>query len=350
MAGFARWLAEAGWAVEVLAAGPGAASVDGIAVRRIDGRGLFYRGGAPDALAGQGARALASAAAFQTALTIAAVQQVPRWRAIVTHWLAPSGFAVEAALIGRRARPHHLAIAHSSDVHLLRRSRAGRAAVRWLSRRADLVYAARHLVVEGAPGRTVAMGIEPGRGDRERGRRRFLLQRTTALFLGRLVPVKGVDLLLEALPPTLDLLVAGDGPLAAPLRSRAVALGKSVRFLGEVGGEAKHDLLAAADLLVLPSLRLTDGRTEGTATVLLEALDAGLPIVATRTGGAPEVLTDGESGLLVEPEAGALAAALERLAVDETLRRRLARGALAEGARHHWSRVGPRLAGSLHGA
>ena len=347
--GFARWLVGAGWSVEVIAAGPGSSTVDGIPVRRIDGRGLFYEGGAPDALSDGGARGWARAAAFQTALMIAAMQHGARWDAVVSHWLAPSAFAVEAALqISARPRRRHLAIAHSSDVNLLQRTVAGRAAMRWLSKRADLVYSARHLVVRGAPGRVVAMGIDPSRGgDRERGRRRFMLQRTTALFLGRLVPVKGVDQLLDALPRSLDLIVAGDGPLGAHLRRKAAHFGDRVRFVGEVRGEVKADLLAAADLLVVPSCRLADGRTEGTATVLLEGLDAGLPIVATRTGGAAEVISDGESGLLVDPEPGALRRALVRIADDEALRNRLSDRARRDGKRHGWPTVGPVLAGTL---
>jgi glycosyltransferase involved in cell wall biosynthesis len=348
VAGFARWLRERGCAVEVIAAGPGAACVDGIAVERVDGRDLFYRGGAPDALSGSPA-AWARAARFQGELLALVARRGRRWDAAVSHWLAPSGIAVAAAL--GRSRPH-LAIAHSSDVTLLHRSKGGRAAARFVARRADLVYAAPHLasLIAGAPGRVVAMGIDPvGGGDRARGRARFTRGRVTALCLGRLVPVKGVDLALRALAraPELDLVVAGDGPERAALERAAAPLGARVRFAGEVRGRDRLDLFAAADLLVVPSRVLEDGRSEGTPTVILEGKAAGLPVLATRVGGAAEVISDGEDGLLVSTEVEALGRSLERLAGDRALRERLGATARARAARHDWSQVGPELAGRL---
>ncbi len=332
VAGCAQWLAEQGHAVEVVAAGPGAERVDGLPVRRIDGGQLFYRGGAPDALAGS-RYAWAEAARFQLALCREICSL--GWDGVVSHWLVPSGLAAAAL------RCPHVAIAHSSDIALLRRSRLGRAYVRWLSRRADLVYSARHLVLPRAPGRVVPMGISPVPGDRNRGRAQFRLERTTVLFLGRLVPVKALDLLIEALPPALDLVVAGAGPLAASWR-RAAA-GSRVRFLGEVRGQEKWDLLAAADLFCLPSRRLPDGRSEGMPTVLFEAMAAGLPIVATDASGAAEVLSHGRSALIVPSTVLALRQALSRLAFDPRLAERLAQAARAASGDHAWPSVGPRL-------
>lgn len=345
VAGFARWLEGAGAEVEVIAAGPGASRVDGIPVARLDGRGLFYRGGAPDALA-QGGLAWAGAAAFQLELAARVAAAAPSWDAAVSHWVVPSGIAVALAL---PRRTPHLAIAHSSDVRLIARAPFGAALLAWLARRADLVYSARHLGTPGAPGRVVAMGADHLPGDRARGRARFGLDGVCALFVGRLVPVKGVDLLLEAFARDrgATLIIAGDGPCAADLRARARPLGDRVRLLGEVRGRDKADLLAACDLLCLPSRALKDGRSEGTPTVIGEALQAGLPLVAARTGGIADALTDGENALLCPPDAPALGAAVERLARDLALRERLSRGALASGAAFAWSAVGPRLAGRL---
>lgn len=341
VAGFARWLAEAGFVVEVVAAGPGAERVDGLPVTRVTGRGLFYEGGAPDALAAGGA--WTRAAGFQLGLTAAVARRAGRWQGVVSHWVVPSALAVEAAWLARalRRRPH-LAIAHSSDVWLLRRYSAGRAWLRWLARRAELVYSAPHLVIAGAVGRVVPMGVDVAelQGDRERGRARFGLGRTTALFLSRLVPVKGLPLLYSALPPALDLVVAGDGPMRAAWEWVAPP---NVRFVGEVRGEARRDLMAAADFLVVPSVRLDDGREEGTPTVLREALAIGLPIVATRTGGAAELLCNEPSALLVKPEVAPLRAALREMT------RAIERGAVPRHgeAKHGWQHVGPVLARSL---
>jgi glycosyltransferase involved in cell wall biosynthesis len=84
------------------------------------------------------------------------------------------------------------------------------------------------------------------------------------------------------------------------------------------------ECLAAADVAVLPS------RHEGLGVAALEAMAAGLPVIASRTGGLAEVVVDGESGLLVPPEgAAALAAALDRLACDAGARARMGAAGLA---------------------
>ncbi|HMD63437.1 MAG TPA: glycosyltransferase [Stellaceae bacterium] len=146
-----------------------------------------------------------------------------------------------------------------------------------------------------------------------------------ALALGRLHPNKGFDLLLEALAATrgVTLWIAGDGPLRPRLERLATRLGivSRVRFLG--WREDVPRLLAAADLLVCPSLH------EPLGNVVIEAWSAGLPVVATASDGPATLIEDGESGILV-PLPGAhgggpraLADAIERVCTDHLLRARL---------------------------
>lgn len=135
--------------------------------------------------------------------------------------------------------------------------------------------------------------------------------RFVGVVVGRLSSEKGQDLALEALArvaadaPDLVLAFAGDGPDRASLEARTKALGltERVRFLGhqkQVGV-----VYRAADLLVMPS------RSEAMPNVLLEAMTVGLPAVATRVGGVPEVARDGVDAWVVDPESPeALAAAL----------------------------------------
>lgn len=121
------------------------------------------------------------------------------------------------------------------------------------------------------------------------------------IWAGRLVPIKGVPVLLEAarsvskLNPGLRVLIAGDGPERAHLeeKSRALELAETVKFCGH--RQDITDLVAASDALVLPSLG------EGLPMIILEAMALGTPIVASNVGGMAEILEDGKSALLVPP-------------------------------------------------
>ena len=151
--------------------------------------------------------------------------------------------------------------------------------------------------------------------------------RLRLLFVGRLVYNKNVRMLLLALAKLPDAVrpltwIAGFGPDRGDLlilRER-LELSDDVRFLDERDDTA--DLMLAADLLVLPS------REEGLSNVLIEAMGSGLPIIATAVGGTPELLREGENGLLVPNEDdAALTSALRRLLDDPSLRERLGRTA-----------------------
>lgn len=147
--------------------------------------------------------------------------------------------------------------------------------------------------------------------------------------VGRVVQGKGQDHLVEAMAavlravPAAQALVVGDGPALAGLRRRAVELGvaHAVRFLGFRSDVP--DLLCAIDVAVVPSLV-----AEGLGYTAIEACAAGLPVVAYASGGLPEAVADGESGLLVRPgDIAGLGEAIARLLGDAQLRARLAAGA-----------------------
>ncbi len=151
------------------------------------------------------------------------------------------------------------------------------------------------------------------------------------LFVGRLVERKGVAELIEALrrlPPALGarLDVIGDGPERARLEAlvRESGLGDRVVLRGRVPAAELRAAYGAADVLALPSVLDSRSDTEGLGVVLLEAMSYGVPVIGSRIGGIPDIVIDGETGLLVPPgDPAALATALQRLAQDEDLRARL---------------------------
>jgi glycosyltransferase involved in cell wall biosynthesis len=155
-------------------------------------------------------------------------------------------------------------------------------------------------------------------------------EETLVGMAGRLLESKGMRQGLEAVArirgshPRCRLVIAGDGPLRETLRTGAkdLGLGSSTHFLG--WREDVPQIMAALDVFLMPSLR------EGFGIVLLEAMAAGVPVVASAAGAAREVVRNGETGFVVEPgDVGGLASGLDRLLGDADLRRRMGRMARA---------------------
>ena len=152
--------------------------------------------------------------------------------------------------------------------------------------------------------------------------------RPVVLAVGRLAAQKGFALLLDAAAcwrnahPEPLLVIVGEGPLEAELRGRAAALGLAVRFAGRRGDVPA--LLAAADVFALPSV------WEGQALILQEALRAGVPIVATRVGGNPELAGEDAAVLVPPGDAARFAAAVRAVLGDPALAARLRKAALEQ--------------------
>jgi glycosyltransferase involved in cell wall biosynthesis len=151
------------------------------------------------------------------------------------------------------------------------------------------------------------------------------------LFVGRLVALKNVPVLLRALRRLVDaglrprLLIAGDGPERGAIEQliAQLGLGEQAQLLGQRSDVP--DLMAAADVVVLPSLR------EGLSNVILEGMMSGRAVVGSRVGGTPELIDDGVSGWMFESDNDtALAAVLQRLVTDSSGRERLGAQARAQ--------------------
>jgi len=315
----ARRRARAGATVEVVAAGAGPPGAwvrreGGLRVTRIGtglwppGRSLFFGDGAPEALEQGSAAAWIQAGHFWAALCRHVALASRRWDAIVSHWLLPCGLAAATVAPSVPHRAH----AHSGDVALLERLPFGRALARVIAgSRARLVFVSEDLRLRftALVGRDVGE-VEPLGPDlelfapappalRQEARQRFGLSRPTAIAVGRLVPIKGLDLLVDACAPDaagqdaavppVDLVVLGDGPERRSLQVRAERRRVSLRLPGAVPRADVPLWLAAADVFVQPSRVLPSGRTEGLPMATLEALAMGVPVVAARSGGLAEL-------------------------------------------------------------
>ncbi len=163
------------------------------------------------------------------------------------------------------------------------------------------------------------------------------------LALARFVPVKGLDVLLDAFAlafsgdPGARLVLAGDGPIRADLeaRARAAGLAERVRFPGYVEGAARRSLLGGADVVVVP----TRGEYETFGLAALDASAAGVPIVVADTGALPERV-EGGAGVTVPPgDPHSLAQALARLREDPQGLRRMGAAGLRTSSESTWERV-----------
>jgi glycosyltransferase involved in cell wall biosynthesis len=364
--GFARALAARGHVIEVLAPEPAQLTAPpswpGVEVRFVPymrpraAARTFYGDGVPDNLR-RDPLAWLGLLPFCASLARSAARRAESWDAIVSHWALPCALIAGAV---RGDRPH-LAVVHSADLHLLsrmpHRARFALAIARGASELSFVSQTHRASFLQMLPrdvAREVAtrcsvqpMGVDsPAPPDEARHavRRRLGLERFTLLSLSRLVPVKGLREAVSALRDRADLewLIAGDGPERDALQRLARGSRLRVRLLGHVVAAEKRALLHAADAFVLPSRVLASGRSEGVPTAMLEAMAAGLPVVATDVGGVREVVHDGRTGLLLSPhDAQALGRALDHLMAEPRCAAALGANARREAARHAW----PELAG-----
>ncbi len=180
----------------------------------------------------------------------------------------------------------------------------------------------------------------------------------TLLTLGRLVPRKGIDIVLRTLPrllavcPNLRYLVAGNGPDQTRLEQLAMNLNvaHAVEFLGRIPEDKLPKLYQTADVFVMPAREIAEaGSVEGFGIVYLEASASGLPVVAGHSGGAVEAVRPSKTGLLVDPtDEAELANVLLRLLQDEPWRHQL-----GQNGRHwvetemNWDRAAQQLAETL---
>jgi glycosyltransferase involved in cell wall biosynthesis len=296
------------------------------------------------------ASAISFAAFFKDAIRLASRADV-----ICSHWLVPSGLI--GALLSRMLNKPHIAIEHSGALHLLAGMRGGARLARFIIDGCNRVVTVSEDLKQkllalcpdaGGKAEVIPMGVQHC----EAMKNTQSELETTILFIGRLTEVKGVDVLLKAVQQIdgAQLLIAGDGEQRNTLETLVRNLSVNAKFLGQVEATRKSTLLSSCAAIVIPSRVLADGRTEGTPVVCLEAMAAGLPVVASSVGGLAEIIIDGHSGLLFEPGNHAmLAEKLMLVSSDAELRRKLSRNAHLTASDYSWSRIGTQFSELIKG-
>lgn len=248
---------------------------------------------------------------------------------IHAHWWIPGGWAA------RGTRIPYVVTCHGTDVRLLEVG-----LWRWIARgvlnRASVVTTvseflrrdlARLLGPDGAPASVLRMPVEPR--DLESGRSMRKAEPPRVLYVGNLIPSKGVDLVVQAMKILRDrgvacrLRIVGDGPARESLEALARDLGVAglVEFAGRVPMARMAGEYGAATVTVLP----TRGQAEGLGLALVESLLAGTAVIGSPAGGIPEVVVPEETGLIArDGDAADLADKLARMLTDRAFRERTA--------------------------
>lgn len=268
--------------------------------------------------------------------------------------IRPTGY-VGAWTRARRGTPYVLYV-HGSELLKERRKIRNRGSARWSSR--HILGGAAAIIANSKATAALTREILDELGVPERGRVRVVNPGAdpdrfrpsgddgeqpgggvVLLSISRLVPRKGIDTVIRALPPLLDAFpdltyrVVGDGPDRPRLEALADEHGvrSAVRFEGHLPESGLAEAYREADVFVLPVREIADDDdVEGFGIVFSEAGAAGLPVIGSRSGGVPDAVRHAETGLLVEPDdVDDLREALRTLITDGELRRRLGRGGRA---------------------
>jgi glycosyltransferase involved in cell wall biosynthesis len=254
---------------------------------------------------------------------------------IHAHWMLPNG--LPAMLAARMRKLPLVTSLHGSDVFIAEKAAPFALAARTVLRASravsacssDLHQRALRLGAPPARSHTVPYGVDttafkPYPAARQRVRSKLGVDAETPVILSisRLVYKKGLTFLIDSLPKVLEqhgtaiLVLAGYGDLREVLEQRARELGVAahVRFPGQLSREQAAAYFGAADVYAVPSIHDQAGNVDGLPNVLLEAMSAGCPIVASAIAGIPDVITDRVHGRLVpEQDAVALAEAMNEL-------------------------------------
>lgn len=253
---------------------------------------------------------------------------------IYAHWVVPSGFI---ALLAKKVTHRPLIVqVHGSD---LRGSWAKHPVMRSLTNMTlkridglvtdskDLMQRAERMGIKINLKKVVPTGVDLKSLEHGLPVKKRKNDIPTILFAGALRRVKGLTFLLDAIPlikkeiPAFKLIIAGDGPLRDQLENnvKTLHISEYVDFLGQIPNDQLLNVMKSSDVCILPSL------SEGTPTVLFEALACKTPLIATRVGGISEVITHKDTGILIEPRnARAIADAVINLLQDNDTRQKLA--------------------------
>lgn len=228
---------------------------------------------------------------------------LPEYDIVHSHWLIPQG------IVQSFFKKPYIVTGHGGDVTSLNKGVLRKLKIRCLKNAKHVTVVSEHLkqkvqelVPEIEPS-VISMGVDTSKFGKQYYVPNYFGQgdKKVVLFVGRLAEKKGVKYLIKAMKDVDALLViVGDGPLREQLKEQAKVLGEKVIFLGSKTHDELKTIYASADIFVAPSITAKDGDQEGLPTTIMEAMASGLVVIASNSGGIPQIIQDGVNGLLCE--------------------------------------------------
>lgn len=291
--------------------------------------------------------------------------QVLKSDIIWSHWIMPSGLL--GAVFNKLIRKRHIMTVHSTGgLPLLKNSLFRHLVLKFIFRHTDEIVAVSSCIkgelLRFSPFylrskiekklHIVPMGINrqlyQSRIDKETLRRKYNINtQYVILFLGRLVEIKGVAYLIEAVRDldNYTLIIAGEGDRKEILMDLAKKLAVNVRWTDTISGRQKTDYLSLCDLIAVPSIVTSSGESEGLPVVVLEALACAKPVLASKTGGMPDVIKDGYNGFLVSAQdIPAISERLKEMLNNQTLLNQMGNNASSYSRRFDLNLIGEKYA------
>lgn len=275
---------------------------------------------------------------------------LPKYDAVHSHWLIPQGIVQ-----GFFKKPY-VVTGHGGDVTSLNKGII-KALKSKCIKNASYVTAVSKTLLDAmnelyAAKKTeiISMGCNTKGFGKQFRRENYFNQngRRVILFVGRLAEKKGVTYLIDAME-NIDakLVIAGGGPLENSLKVQASRINKKagikdrIEFIGSKTHEELKEIYASADIFCAPSVTAVDGDKEGFGLVILEAMASGLPVVASRSGGIADLITDGRDGLFTKEKSSKdIAEKLNLLLKNSELYSRLSYNVRETAEKYDYEKIG----------
>lgn len=269
---------------------------------------------------------------------------LPDYDLVHAHWLIPQG------IVQSFFNKPYIVTGHGGDVTSLNKGILRKLKIRCLKKAAQVTVVSEHLkkkvqeLTQEVMPKVISMGVDGDKFGKQYYVPNYFEQenRKVVLFVGRLVEIKGVKYLIEAMR-NIDamLVIIGDGPLKGDLERQAADMKGKIAFWGAQTHEELKKIYASADIFVAPSVTVGDGAKEGFGLVMLEAMASGLPVVASDSGGIKQLVRNGVNGLLCEEKNVAqLTDCINKILVDEKLYSRFVENAKETVKQYDYSIIG----------